>query len=134
MPSLLWAKMSRTRLQIVLLVLFKEKPALRVVLHTCVERLWSLNNFSAAFRAASSASLAYYQTHFFLFIYFYIAIAHSSIIKPVLDIYSDTGSKTSTRIRTPSKLQAFEYETHLQEFAHLMRVYSRELIITNMGK
>ena len=27
-----------------------EKRTLRVVLHTCVERLWSINNFSAAFR------------------------------------------------------------------------------------
>ena len=33
-----------------MLVLFWEKRALRVVLHTCVERLWSINNFSAAFR------------------------------------------------------------------------------------
>ena len=40
----------RTRLQIVLLVLFWEKRALMVVLHTCVERLWSINNFSAAIR------------------------------------------------------------------------------------
>ena len=68
--------------------------------HLCRETL-VIKQLLSCFSAASSASLAYYQTHFFLFIYFYIAIAHSSIIKPVLNIYSDTGSETSTRIRTP---------------------------------
>ena len=44
-----------------------------------------------------------------LIFFSFLAIIHSSIINPVLDIYDDEKSQ---------KKQALEYETHLQEFAH----------------
>ena len=65
--------MSRTRLQIVFLVLFWEKRALTQgrSTHLCRETMVNKQLFSCV-KAASSESLAYYQTHFFFLFFFYI--------------------------------------------------------------
>ena len=76
------------------LVLFKEKLAPRVVLNTCVERLQSIYQLSslAILRRLAVKVKRYITLILFLFNYFYIAIVHSSIVKPVLDIYEDENS------------------------------------------
>ena len=60
---------------------------LSVVLHTCVERLLSINKFLTAFRRLALEVKCTIKLIFFFLFIFHIAIVHSNMIKPVLDIY-----------------------------------------------